>query len=174
MKRHLKKITLLLAGTLIGGIVHAQDLVVSLTNGNNETFAVADINSIKFGATEMILNETNGTVNTWTIDDIDNYSFDGTTNINNESELLKENVAVFPNPATDKVNIQFNSNQTQQIQIEIVDASGKVIHQVYKGQHKEESSFVWTPQSQGSVGAGNYFCKITTENKVITQSIIIQ
>jgi NADH dehydrogenase/NADH:ubiquinone oxidoreductase subunit G len=174
MKKYLRKPLLMIVTMLFGGVIHAQDLVVSLTNGNTETFAVSDITSIKFVATDMILNESNGTVNTWTIDDIDNYSFDGVAITDSEANLLVENATVYPNPATDKVNIQFNSNQMQQIQVEIIDAAGKLIYKVFQGQHTDESSFVWTPQSQGNAGTGNYFCKITTENKVITQPIIIQ
>ena len=174
MRTQLKRGLFLIATLCIGSLSMAQDLVVSLTNGNTETFAVSDIMSIKFGATDMILNESNGTVNTWTIDDIDNYSFDGVASIDSEANILEENAKVYPNTATDKVNIQFNSNQVQQIEVEIIDATGKLIYKVFQGQHTDESSFVWIPQSQGKAGSGNYFCKITTENKVITQPIIIQ
>jgi hypothetical protein len=174
MKKQLKKIMLLFAGVLISGLLNAQDLVVSLTNGNSEVFSVSDIMSIKFGTSDMILNESNGTVNTWAIDDVDNYSFDGTANLSDGKSLLEEDVNVFPNPASEKVNIMFTSNIAQGISIQIIDATGKLIYTIYEGEHQGEKTYIWSPQLQGKAKAGNYFCKISTENKVITQSIIIQ
>jgi hypothetical protein len=174
MKKQLKKITLLFAVMLMCSLLKAQDLVVSLTNGNSESFPVSDIMSIKFGASDMILNESNGTTNTWAIDDIDNYSFDGTASLSDSKLLLEVDVNVFPNPASDKVNIMFNSNIIQRISIQIIDATGKLMYTVYEGVHQDKKTYIWTPQLQGKAKTGSYFCKITTENKVITQPIIIQ
>lgn len=153
---------------------NAQDLIVSLTNSSTETFPVSDILSIKFGSETMILNELDGTVNTWLIDDIDNYSFDGTANLSYNENLLKEDVNVYPNPASEKLNIEFSSNISQNISITIVDASGKLVYKVFNGIHQDKNTYIWTPQSQGKVKVGNYFCKIITENKIITQPIVVQ
>ena len=61
MEKHKSKpIALLAAGLLWAGLTQAQDLVVTLTNGNTESFAVANIQSIKFGAEDMSLYELRG------------------------------------------------------------------------------------------------------------------
>lgn len=64
MKKHIVLIAIALMSSL--GL-KAQNLVVTLDNATTETFAVASIQSIKFGFNTMILKELNGTVTTWTL-----------------------------------------------------------------------------------------------------------
>jgi hypothetical protein len=56
------------------------------------------------------------------------------TGINDNMDLLKESLMVFPNPAQDKVMIQF-ANKTAQIEnIEIFDISGSLVKQFSKAE----------------------------------------
>jgi hypothetical protein len=69
--------------------LRAQDLIVTLNNSTTETFAIATIQSIKFGDSTMILKEINGTVTTWDITDIDNYDFSSGVGLNDQVNPLK-------------------------------------------------------------------------------------
>ena len=161
---------LFVAAMLFSFGLSAQNLIVTLTNSNTESFPVSDIQSIKFGASDMILNESNGTISTWSIDDIDNYAFEGSANINEEFNVVNDNLTIFPNPASKKVNIEYSTNFTGRITIDIINANGKQIQHVYQGSHKGEKQYTWNT----NVKPGIYYCRIVTENKVTTKPIIIQ
>ena len=148
----------------------AQNLVVTLTNSTTETFSVSGIQSIKFGAETMILNELDGTVTTWDIEDIDNYAFDGTANLSDELNMESSNLTVYPNPASNLVNLAFTTSQVTTVTIDVLDASGRVVEQIYQGEHQGEQTYTWN----SNVKMGTYYCRINTGSKIITKPIIIQ
>jgi hypothetical protein len=148
----------------------AQNLVVTLTNSTTETFPISNIQSIKFGTSSMILNELDGTITTWSIDDIDHYAFHQTTGLNEQLILENSHLSIYPNPASNLVNIAFSSAHSSQISIDIMDASGKIIDQVFDGKHQDGHVYQWN----NSVRNGMYFIRIFTETKVITKPVVIQ
>jgi hypothetical protein len=173
MKKHKSRsIVLLAAGLLWAGLIQAQNLVVTLTNGNTESFAVASIQSIKFGASDMSLYELNGTTNIWNINDIDNYAFNGVVSLEESMNVSTDNLNVFPNPSSDNVTINYASNFSGKISISVMDMSGKQVEATYSGEHNTETEIVWNAKQKNP--SGKYLIKIVTENKVITKPIIIQ
>jgi len=148
----------------------AQNLVVTLTNSTTETFSVSGIQSIKFGAETMILNELDGTVTTWNIADIDNYAFDGSANLNDELNIESSNLTVYPNPASNLVNLAFTTSHATTVSIDVLDVSGKVVEQIYQGEHQGEQTYTWN----SNVQSGTYYCRINTGSKTITKPIVIQ
>lgn len=173
MKKHKSRpIALLALGLLWTGLSKAQDLVVTLTNGNTESFAVANIQSIKFGADDMSLYELNGITNVWNINDIDNYAFDGVANIEESMDVSTRNLSVFPNPSSDNVTINYVSNFSGKINISVIDMNGKQVEAIFSGEHKTETEIVWNAKQNNP--SGKYLIKIVTENKVITKPINIQ
>ena len=116
--------------------LRAINMVVTLDNATTETFAVASIQSIKFGVSTMILKEINGTVITWDITDITNYSFTSNAGLNDQVIVENSSLHLFPNPSSDLVNIQFFSAQLGNITVDIIDANGKLIQQVYHEERK--------------------------------------
>lgn len=168
----LKSLALLVTLFLGVGGIKAQDLVVTLTNGNTESFAVANIKSIKFGASDMSLYELNGTTNIWNINDIDNYAFDGLANLEESMNISSNNLNVFPNPSSDNVTIYYTSNFSGKITISVTDMNGKQVEDIYFGEHNTETEIYWKAKEKNP--SGKYLIKITTENKVITKPVIIQ
>ncbi|MCC5923060.1 MAG: T9SS type A sorting domain-containing protein [Crocinitomicaceae bacterium] len=165
----------LLALTLLSALgVQAQNLVVTLTNSNTETFAVADIQSIKFGTESMILNELDGTVNTWDINDIQNYAFDGVANIHESTTIATDELNVFPNPSSGLVHINYTSNLSGKITIAVYDINGRLNEELFDGVNQETTTVTWSAKANNMVQAGKYLVKITTPNKAITKPIIIQ
>ena len=148
----------------------AQNLVVTLTNSTTETFSVSGIQSIKFGAETMILNELDGTVTTWNIADIDNYAFDGSANLSEELNIESSNLTVYPNPAGNLVNFAFTTSKATTVTIDVLDASGRLVEQVYQGEHQGEQTYTWN----SNVKTGTYYCRINTGSKTMTKPIVIQ
>ncbi len=167
----MKKNILLLALLLLSSMgINAQNLVVTLTNASIETFPISSIKSIKFGNSTMILNELNGTVTTWDISDINNYDFSNSVGLNDQMNIENSTLQLFPNPSSNLVNIQFSGVQVGNIVIDILDVNGKQIQEVYRGAHEGQQTYQWLSNSV----MGIYFCRISTDKKVITKPIIIQ
>jgi hypothetical protein len=165
-----KNIVLLALGLLISMGIKAQNLVVTLTNASIETFPISSIKSIKFGNSTMILNEINGTVTTWDISDINNYDFSSSVGLSDQMNIENSTLQLFPNPSSNLVNIQFSGVQVGNIVIEIIDVNGKQIQEVYRGAHQGQQTHQWLSNSI----KGTYYCRITTDTKVITKPVIIQ
>lgn len=170
----MKNSLLILSMVILGFCVNAQNLVVTFTNSTTELFPVEGIQSIKFGTETMILNELDGTVNTWNIDDIDNYAFDGVANIEETTTVTTDELNIFPNPTTDKVTINYSSNQLGKINIAVYDINGRRIDKVFSGEHNQETETSWSAKQNHSVQSGKYLIKITTETKVITKPVVVQ
>lgn len=154
--------------------VEAQNLVVNLANASIETFAISDIKSIKFSSQAMILQEWSGTINTWDINDIDNYTFDGLAITQENITITTEALNVFPNPTNNKVNINYYSDSAGKISIAVYDVNGRMIEQLFNGEHDLSTEVTWGAKEHSSNQAGKYFIKITTANKAISKSVIIQ
>jgi len=144
-------------------------LIVTLNNSNIETFALTDIRSIKFVQQTMTLFKNNGSVSSWSISDIDNYRFEGVSGINEQEQLIGK-LEVFPNPASSQAVISFSSPINQRISIEVVDLLGKKQRDVYSGNHFGTQSYTW----QVDIPKGIYVCRVSTENGIVTKSLIIQ
>ncbi|PWH86051.1 T9SS type A sorting domain-containing protein [Brumimicrobium oceani] len=171
MKKNQLKNSILILITLLFNLgLNAQKLIVTLTNSSTQSFLTSDIQSIKFGASSMIIYELNGTVTNWNIVDIDNYAFEETSGIADQFNIDNSGLTLFPNPASSLVNIKYSSDQNTYITIDIIDENGKQIQQVYRGMHQEEKLYKWNI----NIANGTYYCRITSENKTLTQPIIIQ
>jgi hypothetical protein len=149
---------------------YAQDLVVTLQDNSTETFAIAGIRSIKFGASSMILNQLDGTVTTWNIEDIDNYAFDEITSLQAHAASIISTIQIYPNPASTLVNFNFSIKESSYITAEITDVQGRHAEQLFQGYAQGEQHYQW----QSNVQQGVYYLRIRTPQKLITKPIIIQ
>lgn len=148
----------------------SQNLLVNLNNGQTEIYPISEVQSIKFDPNTLILNLDNGSTLSYAVNFIDNYLFSNATSVN-QFEHLSSSLEVYPNPATDRVNIHFKSETNMDIVIDIVDTSGKLVERIFNGQHSNESQFVWQPTGD-MVGA--FICRIEADHRVITKTIIVQ
>ena len=81
------------------------------------------------------------------------------TGINDNMDLLKESLMVFPNPAQDKVMIQF-ANKTAQIEnIEIFDISGAMVKEVNENEIELDGAV-----DINSLQSGLYFIRVATKD----------
>lgn len=147
----------------------SQNLVINLLDDSQEIFPISSINSIKFGASTMILNEIDGTVTTWNINDIVDYSFDDTLSLYELDLTYHNKLTIYPNPTKNLLTIDFYSNQSENINIEIVDALGRIVDLLYNGSNQGRTVYEWNV----NVSNGTYYCKITTDTKLIVKPFIV-
>ncbi|MFY8021402.1 MAG: PKD domain-containing protein [Bacteroidia bacterium] len=81
------------------------------------------------------------------------------TGIKDEMELLSESLQVFPNPAQDKVVVQFGNVSAKINTIQVYDISGALIKQVNKNEIESDGS-IYIQDIQG----GLYIIRVTTED----------
>lgn len=167
----MKKLIVLIAIGLLSSVgLKAQNLVVTLDNATTETFAVASIQSIKFGFNTMILKELNGTVTTWNIDDITNYAFSLLSSDDDDLIVTSENaLSVYPNPSGGDLSIRFHSIENTTISVEIVGVDGRRLHEVYSGDHQGLQTYRFTAR----LSTGLYYCRVMTDRKMIIKPFVV-
>ena len=148
-------------------IVAAQNLTLTLLDNTTQSFPVSNIKSLKFVSGNMVLKQNDGTITSWTIPSISNYSFGA---LSTEDFIVEKNdLIVYPNPSSDIVNIKFISNIDSRIRIDIIDVNGRFIATIYQGDYKKDHTFQWMSHHKGV-----YFCRLITENRIISKPIIIK
>jgi len=88
---------------------------------------------------------------------------------------LKVKAKAFPNPFSEKINIEFTLTEDDFVKIEIYDRSGKFIRDLLWGyQFSGTNVAFWdgTNAAGLAVDHGLYFCKIITSNAEETQRIL--
>jgi hypothetical protein len=145
-------------------------LIVTLTNGQTDSFNVADIRSVKFINNTMNLTENNGSQSSWNIVDVSQYAFSGSTSIVSTSGSSSDQVKIFPNPVSDNLNVEYWSSRTSKISIDLLDLNGKVLRNVFEGKHQGKQTFTWT----NDLPSGFYLCRIISESKSITKPFLFQ
>jgi hypothetical protein len=165
-----KKLLIIFIVIIFSIRLNAQNLIVQLKNSTVESFSISDIKNIKFEYGSMILSEKNGTKTSFSIFDIDNYHFNNITELNSQLMLKINNLILFPNPTSNLLNIKFHSTLNTFITIDIMDVNGKIIQQVYQGNHEGERIYQW----YNELPKGNYYCRIITDNKIISKPITLQ
>ncbi len=80
-------------------------------------------------------------------------------------------VTVFPNPATDKIQLGYTLNNTSIVEIEIHNQEGKLVERVYKGASIKGAYQI--NHNVGNYAAGNYFITVRAGEKIATQKFVI-
>lgn len=78
---------------------------------------------------------------------------------------------VFPNPTSDVVGLYFNLEERQDVQVEVVDLSGKVLDQ---RSLTDEIGDVYVPLNLKSFAKGVYLVKLTIGEATITNRVILK
>ncbi len=153
---------------------HCQYLVVNLLSGQTEQYAVSEIRSIKFVTNSMVLTQNDGMVITWDIAHILNYEFD-LSMLSSDVEFNQSNALhIYPNPSSDRVQIDYTGREHSPVLIEILDGNGKTIVLLFSGWHEEKTSVSWDIRS-ASIAPGTYLCRVSSSSsKVVTGKIIVQ
>ena len=152
----------------------AQSIYFNYTSGTNAAYNLADVRKITFVADEMNLQLLDGSVYSWNVSSIGHYQYDENS-IGIDELLNKANawqVSVFPNPATNLLNVRYNLPTEDMILISVFDLQGKLLLEVNKGnrskgEHEETLDI-------SSFPAGQYVCRISGQTNTISKNIIKQ
>ena len=91
------------------------------------------------------------------------------TNSLSEEQFNNLNINVFPNPATDLIAIQVGGLVQEDMQVELVDVTGKIVANTLIREGQTIAYF-----DVETVYAGSYFVNISTADHVITKKVLIQ
>lgn len=89
-------------------------------------------------------------------------------NFSNDREQLK----VFPNPFTDKINIQFVLGKRSPVSVAIYSITGRKLKDLMSHQEKDvgKHELVFVPDN---LPPGIYFTKLVTDNGILTKQIVL-
>ena len=76
---------------------------------------------------------------------------------------------LYPNPANDILNVQFNKNTTSEIELNIIDITGKIIH--------TETRAIFDSTIQmiiNNLNSGIYFVQIIDNEKIMTEKFVVE
>jgi hypothetical protein len=166
--------SLLLPLLLLAHAATAQNLRLTLQDGNTHIHPVSTIRSITFAGGNMQLNLLAGTTLAWPIATVRSYAFDLLTTGVGEHTVWG-GLQLFPNPASEEVTIRFEQQSASRATVEIVDISGRTVAKLFDGEAPAGSTrLVWDVREQGAARAGLYFCRISTSNGMLTAPIMIE
>jgi len=86
-------------------------------------------------------------------------------------ELDRGSIKVFPNPASQNVNIEFNAKEAGEHQLTVTNLQGKVVLQK-SGDNAAGTSNV--ELTTGHLSPGTYFVQVLVSGKLLTEKLIIQ
>jgi hypothetical protein len=150
----------------------AQSMYFNYTDGTNAAYNLADVRKITFVADEMNLQLLDGSVYSWNVSSIGHYQYD--ENPLGVDELLNKanawQVIVFPNPATNLLNVRYNLPTEDKISMAVFDLQGKLLIETNVGErtigeHEESLDISTLP-------AGQYVCRISGQTNTISKNII--
>ena len=87
-----------------------------------------------------------------------------------EEHRLSDQVKVWPNPASDVINVQCTMNNVQVESIEVYDVYGKIVRTGVETFH--ETSLQTVQINVSGLAAGMYFVRVTTDQGVITKQFV--
>ena len=87
------------------------------------------------------------------------------------SNLIKNSLEVFPNPSSGQVQFSFVADETGPVTLDLFDANGKLVHNVYRGNLQKgnlrEAIFI-----KGNFPAGVYIASLKTTSGVTQKKIV--
>jgi len=91
----------------------------------------------------------------------------------NDMNALNSAVAVFPNPTSDKINLNYTLNLDQKFEVSLINIEGKQIEILFSG---NKLSGVYNEQYSipSSYSKGIYFLKLTAGENVVVKRILVQ
>jgi len=115
----------------ISGLAQAQSTFIQLhfTDGTQQNFALNNLRKIDFSDTQVRLHQADETIIAWNYNLIDFYRYtDVETNVADAESFSTEiRMDIFPNPATNILNVNYSIPVKETIQIAIYSMSGNRI-----------------------------------------------
>jgi len=104
------------------------------------------------------------------IDDINIYD-PNTLSVDN-SDVVKE-ITLFPNPASENVRLRLDLNENQNIRIDVIDASGRIVQSPFSGLMTSGAQSIQI-QLDRFLTPGMYFVRLTGEEGIAVRKLIVK
>lgn len=144
---------------LTGAFAVRSEQFSALKEGIYTSLAVADINADGF--LDFVIGNQRGGIRFYSLD----------TNSTTTEQLITAElpeITVFPNPANEFINLNFNGENYQDVQIIIINSLGQIVENKLMDNHNNIERIDLPKLSKGI-----YFCKIQTEKGVLTKTFLI-
>ena len=99
------------------------------------------------------------------------FAQDTTMNVQDAMQLFGLDFMVYPNPASDRVTIGFHNDNHKEVNIDILDLSGKVIERI--ASRKLPAGIQTIEWNAANTARGMYFVRISNEEQTITRPLIL-
>jgi len=150
-----------------------QNLNINLSNGTNATYTIQEVRKLAFNGDCLRLNLWDGSIFEWNVSTLENIQFAQMPLFISE-QLLNSyltNFSVYPNPANNKIEIQYNLMVKDDITISISNSEGKDIFNKDCGLKLDGLNYEIIDCSQ--IPKGTYVCRLSSRSKSISRKIII-
>lgn len=116
---------------MIAGSAQAQSFYLFDKSGNKTSYSIEQTRSLSFVNSSLTIKMNSGEVYSIPFADLWKMTFKNFTNV--QKNEITNSVTVFPNPATDYVNISLGADATEMLDVKVRTIDGKLIyHQNYK------------------------------------------
>lgn len=174
LKNNFKPIMLFLLMVLCSFGLRAQNVNFNFTNGTSTSYMLEDVRKITFDGDVMNLHLFDGSMYAWNVSTIGQFNYNDTS-VNIEEVLSLVNsweVALFPNPTNNLLNVRFNLPKEDTITITLFNLQGKLITEKPFG--KKMQGINQETVDITDLPAGTYICKIAGQNNIITKKVMKQ
>jgi len=168
--KRVKLIVMLLLVLGLTGVNAQTKLYVKEKAGGSTAFELSTIRKLTFLNGNLTVNKTDGNSSNFGLNDLRYLSFtDFSTGIQPILNAGKINFRIFPNPATDEIQMSYVSQKSGQLRLQIIDLQGKILHQeMILTQNGTNASTINISQLR----RGLYMCRIMDENNFETIKFI--
>lgn len=154
-----------------------QNIYVHTTDGATHTYPLIDVNSITFSDNVMNLNLVTEDTVSWNISTVKFYEYDQWyLSVPDGLVVDDQGLNVFPNPASNEVNVRFNLLQDTPLQINIYSISGALVKTVFTGTRQAGiQNFNWScnESDSGPISNGTYLVRVAIGNAQFNKLLII-
>jgi hypothetical protein len=150
-----------------------QNIYVHTSDGLTHTYPLIDVTSITFDGNVMNLNLITADTLSWNFSVIDYYNYDQWyVSVPEGLVLDRSGITVYPNPATEFVNVRYNMLANETVNVAVFDIRGSLIDEILsESQTKGEHSTIWSPAP--GLSRGTYILRIAIGNSMFNKLIIL-
>lgn len=160
-----------------GGSAFAQQtqLAINLVGSNTVYYPITDISNVVCSDTAMVIYQTGGTSVYHLLTDISSYGYTSlVTDVHEPQQQLE--LTAYPNPTSGETTIRYVLSQGGKVDVGIYTISGQLVQQLFSGERAGGTYTAdWNPvRSEAGMSSGVYFCKVSVNNVVMVEKIVLQ
>ena len=171
-----KIIIIILLFSLFKVNLKAQYLYLLFKDGTSSQYDISLIRSITFSGINMNINKIGENTIPTPLNSIRYFKYLGATNALNETttDLLKNDVSIYPNPSNSYIVIKYNTYEPSEINVDITDLNGKLIKNIFQKQNEAGNfKIYWDGNIEFKhIDSGIYICSITINKKTTSKKLI--